>query len=111
MQRCNAASGCKVRVNEQPCMCAALNVADHAGYRNLCPDVLSHAAHTHAALGRDDIGTLVLKMLELELSNFLGHTAMLPAMPAPTTMTVPFGGWSRLLLCFAGIPGATPKLM
>ncbi len=82
----------EIRVNEQPCLCAALNVARHAGYRKLCPDVPSHAAHAHAALGRDNIGTLVLKMLELELSNFFAHTAMLPAMPAPTTMTVPFGG-------------------
>ena len=32
-------------------------------------------------------------------------------MPAPTTMTVPFGGSSRLPLCFAAMPGATPKLI
>ncbi len=63
----------EIRVTEQSCMYAALNVALHAGYRKLCPDVLSHGAHMHAALGRDNIGNRARKMLELNLSRIL-HT-------------------------------------
>lgn len=61
----------KVRVNEQSCMCAALNATLLAGYRELCTDILSHAAHMHAALGRDNIVKLVCKLLEWELSTIL----------------------------------------
>ncbi len=79
----------EVRVTEQSCMCAALTVT--LSYR-VQEAVLrySEACCTHVcSVERDN---RVRKMLELELSKNIVHTAILPAMPAPMTMSVPFGG-------------------
>lgn len=44
-------------------------------------------------------------------AEMLKHMALSPAMPAPTTMTVPCGGWLLVLFCLTDMAGATPKLM
>ncbi len=63
----------EIRVTEQPCLYAALNAILHARYRELCTVNLSHAAHMHTALGRDNILNLVCKLLEWELSKNCAH--------------------------------------